>query len=113
MSGETEEARLRKCSPAMRGWYKELAAYCMSLGDDVTKALRVGYISFWRSEVFAYVNLRTRDNRIVIDFRLPPGSVEPVPAFLQVEGNWVKITIYRGSDVERAKPILRRSYQEA
>ncbi len=70
MSGLSEEGRLRKCSPEIRQWYHELEAYCISLGKDVTKRLRVAYIGFWRSEVFAYVNLRTSHNRIVIDFRL-------------------------------------------
>jgi hypothetical protein len=41
MSGLSEEDRLRKCSPEMRWWYRDLEAYCTSLGKDVTKRLRV------------------------------------------------------------------------
>jgi predicted transport protein len=90
MSGPTEEERLRKCSPGMRQWYRDLEAYCLRLGKDVTKRLRVAYIAFWRDEIFAHVNLRTSQNRIVIDFRLPPGTVQPELGFLTVEGNWGK-----------------------
>jgi predicted transport protein len=113
VSGLSEEERLRKCSPEMRQWYRDLEAYCQSLGKDVTKRLRVDYIGFWRSEVFAYVNLRTSQNRIVIDFRLPPRTVQPKLGFLTVEGNWVRIVVDSADDVDRAKPILRLSYQEA
>jgi predicted transport protein len=113
MSGLSEEERLRKCSPEMRQWYRGLEAYCLSLGKDVTKRLRVAYIGFWRSEVFAYLNLRTRQNRIVIDFRLPPRTVQPELGFLTVEENWVKIVVDSAEDVNRAKPILRLSYQDA
>jgi predicted transport protein len=113
MSGLSEEDRLRKCSPEMRRWYRDLEEYCTSLGKDVTKRLRVAYIGFWRSEVFANVNLRTSHNRIVIDFRLPPRTVQPELGFLTVEENWVRIVVDSADDVDRAKPILRLSYQEA
>lgn len=114
MSGPTEEERLRKCSPEMRQWYRDLEAYCLSLGKDVTKRLRVAYIAFWRDEIFAYVNLYTSHNRIVIDFRLPPRSVSVEPGFMTPsDGNWVRIVVDSAEDVDRAKPLLLRSYQEA
>jgi predicted transport protein len=116
MSGLGEEARLRKCSPEMRQWYRDLETYCLSLGKDVTKRLRVAYIGFWRDAIFAYVNLRTSQNRNVIDFRLPPRTVQPELGFLTVNSDdprWVKIVVDSVGDVERAKPILRLSYQEA
>jgi predicted transport protein len=113
MSGLSEEERLRKCSPEMRQWYLDLEAYCLSLGKDVTKRLRVEYIGFWRLEVFAYVNLRPSQDRIVIDFRLPPRTVQPELGFLTVEGNWVRIVVDSADDAEQAKPVLKLSYQEA
>jgi predicted transport protein len=114
MSGPTEEERLRKCSPEMRQWYRDLEAYCVSLGKDVTKRLRVAYIAFWRDEIFAYVMLRPSRNLIAIEFRLPPRSVSVEPGFIRaIDGNWVKIVVDSADDVNRVKPLLRRSYQEA
>jgi predicted transport protein len=113
MSGPTEEERLRKCSPEMRQWYRDLESYCLNLGKDVTKRLRVAYIAFWRDEIFAYIMFRLSRNHIAIEFRLPPGTVQPELGFLRVEGNWVKIVVASAEDVDRAKPLLKLSYQEA
>ena len=113
MSGLSEEERLRKCSPEMRQWYRDLEAYCMSLGKDVTKRLRVAYIAFWRDAIFAYINLRTSRNEIAIEFSLPSRALQPELGFLTVEGNWVKIAVDSAEDVDRAKPLLKLSYQEA
>jgi predicted transport protein len=113
MSGLSEDERLRKCSPEMRQWYRDLEAYCLSLGKDVTKRLRVAYIGFWRDECFAYIILRSSLNRIAIEFSFPSRTVQPELGFLTVEGNWVKIVVDSADDVDRAKPLLRRSYQEA
>jgi len=62
MSGPSEEDKLSKCSSEVQQWYRDLEAYCLALGKDVTKRLRVEYIGFWRSKVFAYVNLRPSQN---------------------------------------------------
>lgn len=113
MSGLSEEERLRKCGPEMRQWYNDLKAYCEGLGNDVTKRLRVAYIAFWRDEIFAYIMLRPSHNRIAIEFRLPPGTVQPELGFLRVDGNWVKIVVDSADDVDRAKPFLNLSYREA
>ena len=71
-----------------------------------------------RNRNFVHVEVRSND-KLLIFARLDPSSVRHEPGFIRsgfkpayAEGE-VEITIRKMSDVERAKPLLERAYEEA
>jgi ribonuclease VapC len=117
-----EEKFLTKCSPEMREWYSALKRFMLGLGKDVMYIPRRQYISYWRSgpnrtdSVFAYVNIRPSQSRIIVDIGPPPGGVSFDGDFLvpwegqQKKDKVVRMIVDSLEDVERAKPFIRESY---
>jgi hypothetical protein len=122
MPGPTVEEHLDRCGPEMGGWYRALEAFIPGLGHDTDVRPRTQYIGFWRirsagsSRVFAYVNFRPSRNALVIDMPHSSGEVRLEPGFLSAtsgEGTpgWLRMHVDSAEDVERAKPLMKLSYQ--
>jgi predicted transport protein len=94
-----------------------LKAFLLALGDDIQMKELEHYTAFRRLKNFACVKVRPNDLQVWI--RLDPSSVELEEGFSRDvthvghlgTGN-LELRIQNVSDLERAKPLLLRSYQE-
>jgi len=98
--------------------WESLKAFLLALGDDVQMKELEHYVAFRRLKNFACVKLRSRD--LLVWARIDPVTVTLEDAFtrdvIQIghagTGD-LEIRIQTAADVERARPLLLRSYQGA
>lgn len=122
-----EAEQIKHATPEMRSWYLALRAFMLELGRDdrvnvYRRGVKSGHVGFWRSRqasgdrIFAYANFRPTRNQIVIDIEYPPTPLHLDGEFLvpwkgeQKRDKVVHIVVDSDADVERAKPIIRQSY---
>ncbi len=93
-------------------------SYIVSLGKDVKVVPVKNYISFKRTRNFSDVKLRSKDKRLVIYAFLDPDNVQLQEGFTRDvrkighhSPNNLEITIRNQEDLEKARPLLRQSYQ--
>ena len=98
----------------------KLYSYIVSLGKDVKVIPVKNYISFKRARNFSDVKLRSKNKRLVIYAFLDPDSVQLQEGFTRDvrkighhSPNNLEITIRNRDNLERAKPLIQRSYEEA
>lgn len=127
-TGETvsKQARVQKDRHEISGFaweqplqdvWESLKAYLLALGDDVQIKKLEHYIAFRRLKNFACV--RFLQNELQVWAKLDPSSVELQEGFTRDvthvghlgTGN-LEIRIQSTSDLEKAKPLLLRSYQQ-
>jgi predicted transport protein len=107
-----------KCSPAVRDRFEALRAYALALGD-VQERIVKEYISFRRLKGFANVMFRPQTDRMLVYLNLPPDCVGFEPGFARdmwgMKGwpsTWqLELTIDSDDDLERAKPLILKSYE--
>lgn len=98
--------------------FMALHDHLISLGEDVRPNPTKKYISFVRKQTIAYVKLQTGKNRLIVYIRVVPEHTPPQKGFLREKPPGihfsrcnVEITIRNDADLEKAKPLLRQSYQ--
>lgn len=103
--------------PETRAVYDTLASYAMALGDDVTERRLKLYTAFRRLKNFASVVMYP--NKMLLMLKLDPDSVALEDGFsrdVRQIGHWgtgdLELTLRTTADLERAKPLLDRSYSE-
>jgi len=94
-----------------------MVSYLMSLGDDVQEKRLKLYTAFRRLKNFACVIVYT--NRMLVTLKLDPASISLEEGFsrdMSQIGHWgtgdLELTIRTLADLDRAKPLLERSYTE-
>jgi predicted transport protein len=105
-------------SNVLQDIWESLKAFLLALGDDVQmKELEV-YVAFRRLKNFACVRVRSKD--VQIWAKLDPASVVLEEGFTRDVSQIghhgtgdLEIRIQSAADLERAQPLLLRSYQEA
>ncbi|REJ86134.1 MAG: DUF91 domain-containing protein [Acidobacteria bacterium] len=107
---------LAKAEPGLRDLYDELRAFLIALGDDVQERTLKFYIAFKRLKNFACVEIQSE--RLKIHAKLDPDDVELVDGFtrdVRDLGHFgtgdLEILVRNRTDLERAKPLLERSYE--
>jgi len=116
-AGRTVTGSLAQASVDQRDRFEALKAFLVALGDDVqTKPLKF-YIAFRRLKNFACVEIRTQSGYIVVFVKVDPTSVTLEPGFtrdVRSIGHYgtgeLEVTIRDDADLEKAKPLLVRSY---
>lgn len=105
-------------TPEIRAVYESLAAYLMALGDDVQERRLKLYTAFRRLKNFASVVLYP--NRMLVMLKVDPDTVALEPGFsrdVRQIGHWgtgdLELTLASNADLEKAKPLLDRSYNES
>ena len=104
---------LDQCSPEVRDWYETLRAHALGLGDGVHEHFRNRYIAFRGLKHFAYVRFRPTQNKIRVEVSLDAATTAAEAGFVQVQnakGHWPFLEIASAEDVERALPLIERSY---
>ena len=104
--------------PETRAVYDSLASYAMALGDDVTERRLKLYTAFRRLKNFASVVMYP--NKMLLMLKLDPDTVALEDGFsrdVRQIGHWgtgdLELTLRTMADLERAKPLLDRSYSES
>ena len=114
---KTAEEQLAQAQPVIKELYAALLGYMMSLGDDVQERHLKLYVAFRRLKNFACV-IPYRDKLLVM-LKLDPDSVALEAGFsrdVRSIGTWgtgdLELCLRTPADLERAKPLIDRSYTE-
>jgi predicted transport protein len=101
---------------ALQDVWEALKAFLLALGDDVQMKELEQYVAFRRLKNFACVKRRSKDLQVWT--RLDPSSVDLVEGFTRDVSQIghagtgdLEIRIQNAADLERAQPLLLRSYQ--
>jgi predicted transport protein len=122
-SGKTTEStvtdKLAKASTEIKDRYESLKAFAEALGDDVQVKTLKHYIAFKRIKNFASVEIHPQDKTVIVfvkaDFdqvRLEEGFTRDVRKIGHFGTGDLEITIRSDDDLERAKPLIVKSYED-
>jgi predicted transport protein len=109
-----------QASESLRDLCDGLEAFLLALGDDVTKETLRMYFAFRRLKNFACVQVHNQTNTLVATVKVDPDTVQLEEGFtrdLRGIGHHgtgdLEIRLTQAEDLERAKPLLVRSYEES
>lgn len=115
---KTVTQQLALASPKLTDLYEALKATLLSFGDDVQVKVLKLYVAFRRIKNFASVEVQAGQDRLVVYVKVDPDTVELVEGFtrdVRDVGHWgtgdLDVMIRIAEDLERAKPLLLRSYE--
>ena len=115
----TQEEYLEKADPQLKELYEAARDYMLDLGDDVQERMLKLYIAFKRLKNFACVQLWNKRNRLLIWLRVNPDEVELEDGFSRDVRNVghhgtgdLELIIRNLDDLEKAKPLIQRSFEE-
>jgi predicted transport protein len=116
----TVSDHMTKASSELTDRYESLSAYLTSIGDDVTVKTTEYYIAYRRIKNFACVEFRNQVDKLLVFVKVDPSTVLLEPGFtrdMRKIGHFgtgdLEITLASTSDLERAKPLLDRAYNES
>ncbi len=111
--------KLAKASSEIKDRFESLKAFATALGDDVQVKTLKHYIAFKRIKNFAAVEIHPQDKTIIVfvkaDFdhvRLEEGFTRDVRKIGHFGTGDLEITIRSDDDLERAKPLIVKSYED-
>jgi predicted transport protein len=111
---------IEELDPGMRDRYEALRAYLLALGDDVQETTLRFYIAFKRIKNFACIEFRPTTGRINVFVKVDPASVRLEPGFTRDVSNVghfgtgdLEITLSKPEDLEKALPLIKRSYEDS
>lgn len=97
-----------------------LRAFIVALGDDVQESTLRFYLAFKRIKNFACVEFRPTTSKILLFVRVNPSTVTLEAGFTRDVSNIghfgtgdLEITLTTATDLERAMPLIKRSYDNA
>jgi predicted transport protein len=109
---------LADCNPKLRDCFEALKALLLGLGDDVQLAELRYYFAFKRIKNFACVQAHPKANLLLVWLKLEPSGVALEEGFTRdVSGighqgtGDLELTLRTADDLERAKPLLLKSYE--
>jgi predicted transport protein len=115
---KTVSQLLADCNPKLRDLFEALKAFLISLGDDVQLAELRYYFAFKRIKNFACVQAHPKVNLLLVWLKLDPANIALEEGFTRdVSGighqgtGDVELTLRTPEDLERAKPLLLKSYE--
>jgi predicted transport protein len=111
--------KLAKSSTEVKDRFESLKAYLLALGDDVQVKTVKFYFAFKRIKNFASVEVHPQTSKIVVFVKADIASVHLEEGFTRDVRNIghygtgeLEITIATDDDLERAKPLIVKSYEE-
>ncbi|MGL4440045.1 MAG: DUF5655 domain-containing protein [Bosea sp. (in: a-proteobacteria)] len=111
---------IEELDPGMRDRFEALRAYLLALGDDVQETTLRFYIAFKRIKNFACVEFRPTTGRINVFVKVDPASITLEPGFTRDVSNVghfgtgdLEITLSKPEDLEKALPLIKRSYEDS
>lgn len=114
---KTWQEQLSQATPEIVTLFDTTKSYLHSIGDDVQEKHLKLYVAFRRLKNFA--SLVPQPKRLLLMLKLNPDSVELVEGFsrdVRDIGHWgtgdLELSLRSQADLERAKHLIERSYQE-
>jgi len=115
---KTVSEQLAQASQSLIDLYEALKATCIGFGDDVQMKTLKLYIAFKRLKNFVSVEVRASANLLVLYVKVDPDTVELKEGFtrdVRNIGHWgtgdLEITLRNRDDLEKAMPLLAKSYE--
>jgi predicted transport protein len=115
---KTVADQLAHASPKLTDLYEALKATLVSLGDDVQIKMLKLYIAFKRLKNFASVEVQAGQDRLIVYVKVDPDSITLEDGFtrdVREVGHWgtgdLEIALRTLDDLEKAKPLLIKSYE--
>lgn len=116
---KTVQETLDQVDQETRDRYEELKAFMLALGDDVQEKVLKYYIAFKRIKNFACVEFRLQSRSIYVYVKVDPDTLELKEGFsrdVRKIGHYgtgdLEIIIRSDEDLNRAKDLILRSYEE-
>ena len=104
-------------APDIQALYADLRSFVFALGDDVTEKQPRLYVAFRKLKNFVCVVMHP--NKMLVILKLNPDTVALEEGFsrdVRQIGHWgtgdLELCLRSAADLERAKPLLERAYQE-
>ena len=117
---KTISAVIEELDVAMNDRFEALRAYVKALGDDVQETTLRFYIAFKRIKNFVCVEFRPTTDKILLFVKVDPAGVQLEPGFtrdVSKVGHFgtgdLEITLTKSEDLERAMPLIKRSYDDS
>ncbi len=117
---KTISAVMEELDEAVKDRFEALRAYLLAFGDDVQETTLRFYIAFKRIKNFACVEFRPTTGKILVFIKVDPAGVPLEPGFTRDVSNVghfgtgdLEITLSKPEDLERAMPLLKRSYDDS
>lgn len=105
---------------ALTDRFEALKEHLFNLGDDVQLKTLKYYLAFKRIKNFACVEVRNRSGVILVYLKIDPDNVQLEGGFtrdVRKIGHYgtgdLEVTLRSADDLEKAKPLLERSYESA
>lgn len=114
---KTWQEQLALAPAEIAALFEQTSSYLHSLGDDVQEKPLKLYLAFRRLKNFASIVVQSK--RLQLYLKLNPDSVELVEDFsrdVRNIGHWgtgdLELSLRTAADLERARHLIERSYQE-
>ncbi len=114
-----QEEYLEKASPELKALYEAIREYATELGDDVQERVLKWYIAFRRLKNFATAQLQPAKKGVQVWLSLDPATVTIEEGFSRDVNNIghlgtgsLELMIRSLEDLEKAKPLIQRSFEE-
>ncbi len=117
---KTVSQYLESADDELRALFDSLKDHLEAIGDDVQfKPLRF-YFAFKRIKNFACVEVKTQERKLIVHVKINPDKIELQDGFtrdVRTIGHFgtgdLEITIRSTDDLEKAKPLFEKSYENA
>ncbi len=117
-SNKTAGELLEQSSDALRDRFEALKAFLLALGDDVQMKEQKNYFAFRRIKNFACVEVHPQSMRIPLFVKVDPTRIQLEKGFTRDVRNIghygtgeLEISVQSDADLERAKPLILKSYE--
>ncbi len=115
---KTVSEQLAQANQPLLDLYEAVKATCIGFGDDVQMKTLKLYVAFKRLKNFVSVEVRASANLLVVYVKVDPDTVELKEGFtrdVRNIGHWgtgdLEITLRNRDDLEKALPLLEKSYE--
>ncbi len=111
---------LSQASRELKEIYESLDAFLLALGDDVSMKTTRYYLAYRRIKNFACVEIHPQSNQLLVFLKVNPDEVALQEGFsrdVRDIGHFgtgdLELRISASEDLERAKPLIERSYDSS
>lgn len=118
--GKTVSEYIQDMGPELAELFADAETYLLARGDDVTKKVTQFYLAYRRIKNFACVEVRPTLNQLKVFLKLNPDMVDLEEGFsrdVRKIGHFgtgdLELTIGSHQDLDRAKALILRSYEES
>jgi predicted transport protein len=120
VEGKTHTEQIESASPALLALFEQIKSFVHAQGDDVQEKHLKLYTAFKRLRNFVCATvIPKQDPHVRLWLKINPDSVILEEGFsrdVRTIGHWgtgdLEITVRNSTDLEKARPLIERSYQE-